>query len=133
MTLTAENVKSVLMYALFKDGEDTSTAIIAEGCKYKIGFHPQRLKEKESEIFDMLTQLPMEFQQSGGGGYTFLNACMTKEGNQWADLHQTIDELLTLGIATGKARMVMPREMWNLFPGGMPYFVVMARDQKVEN
>jgi len=29
-----------------------------------------------------------------------------------------------LGIASGKLSYLMPREMWKVLPGGMPYLVV---------
>lgn len=38
--------------------------------------------------------------------------------------YNTIDQLLAMGIASKKAAFLMPREMWSMLPGGMPYFVV---------
>lgn len=125
MKLTAENVHNTFMYLLFKEGESTENYILGEGCISKVGFHPDRLIEKESDITEMLNQLPDEFKTSGGGGMSFLNLCNDKEGNQWCDLHQTMDELVTMGIATKKASFVMPREFWAILPGGMPYVVVL--------
>jgi len=55
---------------------------------------------------------------------SFLNMCIDKNGNQWADLHRTMDELVALGIATGKLSFLIPREMWSILPGGMPYLIV---------
>jgi len=72
----------------------------------------------------MLNQLPDDFKKSGGGGMSFLNICIDKEGNHWTDLHQTMDELVTMGIACQKAAFLMPREMWSVLPGGMPYVVL---------
>jgi hypothetical protein len=72
----------------------------------------------------MLSDLPDEFQASGGGGWSFLNACMTKTGEQWTGMHPTMDKLFMLGIAAGKARWLMPRDMWSVLPGGMPYVSV---------
>lgn len=128
MNLTSENVKSVLMYVLFKKDEDATNAVIAEGCMGRMGFHPGRLEEKSSDISAMLDELPSDFHQSGGGGHTFLNACMNKDGDQWTGMHQAVDELLMLGLAIGRVRYVMPRELWSMFPGGMPYFVIMSRE-----
>jgi hypothetical protein len=50
--------------------------------------------------------------------------CQDKEDHQWTDFHQTMDELVCLGTAIGKLEYLMPREMWNVLPGGMPYIVV---------
>jgi hypothetical protein len=54
---------------------------------------------------------------------SFLNACMTKDDNQWGE-HQNMEQLLALGIAIGYARILLPRNMWSVLPGGVPYFSV---------
>ena len=125
-TLTAENVETIFRDCLFRDGEDTSQAKIVEGVVSKFGFHPTRLETHKSEIAEMLDGLPDEFRADKGGGWSFLNARMTKSGDQWGE-HRNIEQLLTLGIATEQAKMLMPREMWNVLPGGMPYFAVCAQ------
>lgn len=124
MQLTATNVIEKFMKCLFKDGEATENFIKAEGVMSTIGFNPDRLKENQPDIDSMILELPDEFMKSKGGGMSFLNACNDKNGQQWADMHQTIDQLLCLGLATGKITMLMPREMWSVLPGGMPYFIV---------
>jgi hypothetical protein len=65
--------------------------------------------------------LPKEFKT--GGGASFMNACMTVEGELWGQ-HQNIDELLCLGLAINKVKFFIPKEMWSALPGGMPFFVV---------
>ncbi len=124
MELTAEKVHETFMNCLFNDGESTENHKIGEGVMMKVGFHPGRLKEAEPIIAGLLEELPSEFKKSGGGGWSFLNMCNDKNGKQWADLHKTIDELVALGNATGKLEFQMPREMWTMFPGGMPYLVI---------
>lgn len=124
MNLTAENVHKTFLDCLFKDGEPTENHKVAEGIMTKVGFHPERLEKSEAKITEMLSDLSNDFKKSGGGGMSFLNMCEDKEGNQWADLHKTMDELVMLGIATGRMSYLMPREMWTAFPGGMPYLVV---------
>ena len=79
---------------------------------------------REEEIGAMLSELPDEFQSKIGGGWSFLNACMTRDGEQWTGLHSTMDKLFMLGIAAGKARWLLPRDMWEALPGGMPYVSV---------
>jgi hypothetical protein len=125
MKLTSENVHNTFMECLFQEGESTENYVLAEGCITKVGFHPERLKSKESDIYEMLNQLPDEFKKSVGGGMSFLNMCNDKYGNQWSDLHQTMDELVTMGIASEKASFLMPREVWSVLPGGMPYVVIL--------
>jgi hypothetical protein len=124
MNLTAENVEKTILYLLFKDGEDSSNHVVGEGVISRMGFHPGRLSEKISDISSMLDCLHDNFKANIGGGSNFLNACETKDGVQWADAHSTVDKLVMLGYAAGKLRFVMPREMWSMFPGGVPYFVV---------
>jgi hypothetical protein len=121
--LNYKNVNELFLSLLFTDGEDRTNYVLGEGAMLKCGFHPMRLNEFENDIADMLLQLPDEFMQSKGGGMSFLNACMDKDGEQWGE-HNTIDQLLAMGIASKKASFLMPREMWSMLPGGMPYFVV---------
>lgn len=124
MKLTSQNVDTVFMDCLFEDGEDTSNPAIAEGVINKFGFHKDRLESHKEEIKEMLQCLPDEFHREKGGGWTFLNACMDRDDIQWGE-HQSIEKLLVLGIATGQAKIQMPREMWSILPGGMPYFQVL--------
>lgn len=123
MDLTAQNVQKILFDCFFKDGESTDVHIKAQGVRGPMGFHPERLESHRLDIEGLLKQLPIEFMKSGGGGYTFLNGCLTSTGEQWGD-QSNVDELLCLGIAIGKVSFSMPREMWNILPGGMPYFTV---------
>ncbi len=124
--LTAKNVNDVFMDCLFQSGEDTSRAILAEGVVHKFGFNPDRLEAHKTEIREMLECLPDEFQADKGGGTSFMNACITKDGDQWGG-HSDIEKLLVLGIATKQAEILMPRDMWNILPGGMPYIGVVTK------
>ncbi len=45
-------------------------------------------------------------------------------GEQWTGLHPTVDMLFTLGLAAGRVVCLMPRELWDALPGGMPYYMV---------
>lgn len=115
MKLTAQNVEKLFAKCFRETGEPIEG--IGGSAALDTSAH-------ESDIAEMLAQLPAEFQRSGGGGWSFLNACMDKGGGQWTGLHSTMDKLFMLGIAAGKAQWLMPREMWPLLPGGMPYVVV---------
>jgi hypothetical protein len=125
INLTAKEVSETFLQCLFKNGENTENHIIGDGVMIKVGFNPERLKENEPMIIKMLNDLPYEFKKSdGGGGWSFLNMCQDKYGNQWTGLHKNMDELVCLGNAIGKLSFLMPREMWSFLPGGMPYIVV---------
>jgi len=123
MKLTSKNVETIFLACLYQEGEDTTGQIQAEGITNKFGFNPGRLSANEESIKDLLFQLPKEFMRSGGGGYTFLNGCLDAKGDQWGE-QTSVHELLCLGLAIGKASYLMPREMWSVLPGGVPYFVV---------
>lgn len=122
--LDPEGVNRIFMDCLFREGEDTSKHVKAEGIQMTIGFHPERLESHRIEIEAMLDELPDEFKESGGGGWSFLNACNDKHGNQWTGFHQRMEQLFQLGIGIGKVRCQFQKEMWSALPGGMPYYVV---------
>jgi hypothetical protein len=122
--LSSERVWEIFGDCLFREGEDTSNHIRAEGIMTNVGFHPERLESHRVAIEEMLSELPNEFKQSGGGGWTFLNACNDKKGNQWTGEHRVVEQLFLLGIAIDKVKFQLPREVWSALPGGMPYLVV---------
>lgn len=125
--LSTKRVENVFMDCLFRGGEDTSSHVKAEGITTNVGFHPERLKNHETEIIEMLNELPDEFKETSGGGMSFLNACNDKQGNQWTSFHHTMEQLFQLGIASGKVKLLLPRKMWGVLPGGMPYYVILDK------
>ena len=76
----------------------------------------------------MLAQPPEEFGEDTGGGWSFLNSCNDRSGRQWTGLHLTMEQLWCLGIAVGRARYTLPRDFWEVLPGGMPYLTVCRDD-----
>ena len=124
MELSSANVEEIFSDCLFEAGEDTSKRILAEGIIRKVNFHPQRLEAHKNDIISMLHQLPDNFHQDKGGGWTFLNACLNNNGEQWTGLHYTMEQLVLLGIAIDKVAFPFPKDMWSALPGGVPYFVV---------
>lgn len=123
MKLTSANLEMIFKDCLFRDGEDTSNHAIGKGIRADFGFHPERLQSHAEEVQSMLSELPESFHSDKGGGMSFLNACMTQDGEQWGE-HQNMEQLFALGTALGKAKLLLPREMWSALPGGMPYFSV---------
>jgi hypothetical protein len=120
MELNAENVNNVFMDCLFRDNEDTTNHIKSNGIRNNVGFHSERLKQHEQDIKSMLDCLPLEFHKDTGGGTTFLNACMDKNGKHWGE-HINMEKLFLLGNALNLSKWLMPKEMWSVLPGGMPY------------
>lgn len=121
--LTSEAVDAMMHECLFKEGEPVSDAIVVSGIVAKFNFHPGRIGEKTPAIAELLAELPERFHLGTGGGWTFLNACMDRHGNQWGE-DRDMEALFCLGIAAGKAQWLMSRDMWDVLPGGMPYVVV---------
>jgi len=122
-TLSAERVHEIFLDCLFKDSEDSSNPVKAEGIVTNVGFHPERLASHRADIEALLDELPDAFKKSGGGGWSFLNACDDRHGNQWGQ-HPDMERLFQLGIAIEKVELLSPREMWPMLPGSMPYYIV---------
>lgn len=136
MKLTAENVHTTIKACLPKTISDSDRQKLEKGGKVDgitlikgvvggFAFVTSTLEAKREDIKSMLKELPDEFMKSKGGGWSFLNACMTKDGEQWGE-QTTVEELVCLGLGLKLVDFVMPREMWAMLPGGMPYFVVAA-------
>lgn len=119
MQLTSENVE-----AIFKDCLANTTEYVLKGVLIEVAFNREKIAEHEQDIMQMLMQLPTEFHRPGGGGWTFLNMCIDKNGNQWTDLHQMQDKLVCLDRAIGAVEFLLPRDLWKALPGGMPYIVI---------
>lgn len=114
----AEKVRELVLDCL--NGKEDG-ALLVEGVIGKFGFSPEKIAAHKSEIRELLADMPDEFQMDKGGGWSFLNLCNDRHGEQWTGMHQTMDELVALGQAAGMAKFLMPRDMWAMFPGGMPY------------
>jgi len=117
MELTAKNVDKMFEESNVDNGDINADFIDGR----KIFFNSKKINKEN--LKEMLQNLPEKFQEKSGGGMTFLNACMDKKGNQWGEqIH--VAKLMCLGIATGLVYYCMPKEMWRVLPGGVPYFGV---------
>lgn len=124
--LTDERVEEVFKACLATD-KDSHTTVTVEGVVHNGQFDRVKLADHHTDIGDLLDELPTEFQprsEGGQDGWSFLEACNDKDGRQWTGLHVTMEMLLLLGIATGQARFCLPKDIWPVLPGGVPYFVV---------
>lgn len=122
-TLTSEAVGKIIQDCLLKT-EETAPYMEVRCIVNTFRFHPGRLESHRDEVAQLLAELPDEFHEGKGGGWTFLNACMTKDGEQWGE-HINMEQLFALGVGLGLVRWQFPREMWFRLPGGMPYVVVL--------
>jgi hypothetical protein len=108
-----------------KDVEGTPEGtVIVHGIMHKVGFHPGRLEEKRAKVTDWLKALPHQFRRNSGGGWSFLYACNQENRVQWTGFHERMDQLFCLGMGLKLVEYQLPREVWNMLPGGMPYYVI---------
>lgn len=97
-------------------------AVVVEGVARNYAFHPARIEKNKPQIIQLIREVvPDVFLKGKGGGFTFLNLCNDRNGEQWTDLHREMEALVCLGIAVGRAGYCLPRDLWAVFPGGVPY------------
>ena len=123
----AGKVQAIVLDSLYNpeevpDGKAPDDAVIVDGVMGKMGFHPQRLESHRHEVEEILREMPANFHKDSGGGWSFLNLCMDKNGNQWAE-HMNMNELCVLAIGLKLGKWLLPRDLWSALPGGMPYVV----------
>lgn len=130
----AERIQAIMQDCLYNDKECAELSlsphghipppdsVVVDGIVRSFAFHPGRLQKNKEKIAEILREMPANFQQKTGGGWSFLNLCMDKNGDLWGQ-HPNMEELVVLGIATKQAAYCLPKELWNALPGGMPYVV----------
>lgn len=121
-TLDSEDVMSLYRECLAS--KNSTETIEVEGIRTKSAFDTEKIIKAKPQIRMMLNELPAPFFESTGGGYSFLAACNDKNDRQWADLHSTMETLFTLGLACGYVTLLLPRDMWHVLPGGVPYYMI---------
>jgi hypothetical protein len=120
----AERVDAIIDDSLFRAVETATgvpdDAVIVKGILHDYAFHPQRVAGHRADIAALCDELAPQFHKSHGGGWSFLNLCVDKYGDQWGD-HINCEALLCLAMATQQGGYLMPRDMWSALPGGLPY------------
>ena len=128
--IDAAKVDRIFKVCLFRqneigeDGKPKGEMIEVEGIVSKYGFHSGRIEKYKDKIIEFLDELPAQFHKYHGGGWSFLNLCNTKDGEQWTGFHLQMEQLVCLGMAIGKVKYCLPKEVWPSLPGGMPYVVI---------
>ncbi len=123
--LTAVRVEELFLQCLAATAGEGS--IVVQGIVNTAAFRPEAIEEHREEIGALLAELPEPFQENGGGGWSFLNACDDKHGNQWTGSQRTVEHLFMLGLASGQVTELVPRDLWPTISGGMPYYMVAAQ------
>lgn len=137
MIIDPEAIQAVIVDCLFASHDEllaTPEALVVrvEGILRDFVFKRERLESHRGAVESWLRLLPKGFRRDHGGGGSFLNACNQEDGELWTGLHIRMEELLVLGIGLGLANWLMPRQMWSIFPGGLPYVVLNLEPVKVE-
>ena len=94
------------MDCLAHEQDDAACHVAAAGVLYKYYLHTGRLRLHKDEIAEMIDQLPDNFRLETGE--SFLRGCFDKKGNHWGE-HAHVEELLCLGLATGKISYIAER------------------------
>lgn len=126
-------VEAILLDCLFRKDElhgetPPPNAVQADGPVTQFHFHRERLNSHREEVRAILRLLSIEFvstAQGGGGGWSFLQGCVDKNGTLWTGLQRRVEQLLALGMALGYVTCQIPREYWAVLPGGVPYYEIM--------
>lgn len=103
--------------------EDNPNLIKVEGVMRTFGLDSTKLEKHRPDVVDWLSQLDDSFMRSRGGGMSLMNMVADKEGSLWAEQYGA-DELFVLASGLGLAEYLLPRDMWAILPGSMPYIVV---------
>jgi hypothetical protein len=124
MKSLGEQVHEIMLNCLYPKGttEFPADGIKVEGIVRNFGFDPKKIEKYKDQIESVIREMPKSFFKGHGGGMSFLQLCEDKHGNQWGE-HPIMEELVVLGIASGKASYCLPREMWKCLPGEVPYIV----------
>jgi hypothetical protein len=120
--LTSEAVDTLMKACLVDNFPTMVSSMVVNGLVNNYCFDKTAIIKHSEEIRDLLSQLPDNFQANKGGGWSFLNACESRDGVHWGE-HRNMESLFCLGIAAGEAKWLM-REMADIMPGGVPYVVV---------
>jgi len=129
-TLNANRVEEIFKNCLFQESEvPPKEVVLSTGIIQMVGFHPNRLKKHSDEISSMLDELPDTFRKTGGD--SFVNSTLNKNGKQWTDLHQRMEQLMQLGFSIGQIRLPFQRELWGTLPGGVPFFEILSERNEI--
>lgn len=127
--LTSKNVNKIFTVCSDNSHEEQ---MFVEGVKIKTVFSPAKIKENHDKIRDMLECLDDNFFVGKGGGWSFLNMCVDKHGKLWTGDHMQCDKLICLGLAANLLQFTLPRDVWCVLPGEVPYITVYHRYNRSE-
>lgn len=99
--------------------------LIVMGITGRLAFKKENVERFRKDIEAMLMELPTDFRESSDAkGMSFLAATEDRHGKQWTGLQKYMEAVFVLGMAIGRVRTLLPRELWSLMPGGVPYYQI---------
>ena len=122
--IDAKRIHEIIEDSLFEKEEDATpeNTVIGEGVMMRLGMNKEKLEKHREEIKGFLQEVSPQFHKQTGGGWSFLNLCMDKDGVHWGE-HRDCDALVAAGSALGYVTTPM-KEMASILPGGMPYVCI---------
>lgn len=99
--------------------------LIVMGITDRLAFKKENIERFRKDIEAMLMELPTDFRESSEvSGLSFLAATEDRHGVQWTGLQKYMEAVFVLGMAIGRVRTLLPRELWFVLPGGVPYYQI---------
>lgn len=128
MKLTVDNVGRIFKDCLSSEKKGKNVIHVPAVLEnVEFAFDANKLSIYKTEIMSMINELPEQFHERSDGGWSFLQLCMKQDGTQWTDLHVAMEQLLCLGIGIKAMTYLLPRQMWDVLPGGMPYVSIIDK------
>ena len=109
--------------------EDATTGTVIRGIAHSFAVDVDAVEPYRDVIKGWITDLPSEFLAEGGGGWSFLNLCQSKDGDLWGQ-HRDCEALFVLASSIGLAKVLLPPELWSALPGGVPYLAFTLDDNR---
>lgn len=132
MELTAININQIFEDCMFETTPKPGTKYIhSQGFAANVGLDPAKINKYSTTIKELLDKLDVRFNESSGGGQSLMDAGYDKNGKRWGGL-DSAEQLMILGIASGWAKYLYPRNMWYSLSNGLPWFVVVNKQIKVK-
>jgi hypothetical protein len=127
--LTSEAAYELVAACMFPGGEcngNRGKGVTVPMIMATYRFDPDRVEANKPLVRELLAQLPVQFRPApvGGGGWSFMNACLREDGTQWTGEHRVMEGLFAVGMAAGFVSCPIGRDLWAALPGGMPYYIV---------
>ena len=107
--------------AVLQARADTLGIVVVQTAMQYLAFNKARLENHRAAVVDMIREIPNEFIDTVGGGWSLINLPLRKDGVQWGEQWNAD---LFFGIAKGLGLAgfcIDDREMWVNLPGGLPY------------